>query len=482
MFSKRNVRIAALWSGIEALSSVVLSLISIVYLARILHPTDYGNIAMAQVIAGLVGLIFSFGFAEAIIQRKEINDEVKATAFLASVFFCVCTLLVSFATILILHFFIKEQVVIYIFMFEIAGVIFTLLSILPTALLLRQLKMSAFTKRTLISRGIFFVITVPLASYGYGIWSVVFGNLAQSFVSMVLLFIATRKEMPRKINFNFLIFKDLFGFGIYVMAENILWSVLSRVFSLLIASFQGTYALGLYNMATKITDAVLNVMNTVVSRMALPLFSQVQDDNQKLRNIFARTTKLFNVISMPAFFGMAITCSEWVPVILGNSWSNAIPVIQIIAVMYAIMYSRMFVGTAMKAVGQSKRFMILSAISAVLSIVTVLITRNMSLIDTMIYWAVVRVAVTIPIGIFLMQRILKMDALEQLKPVFVPLFSSLVMGTVLLFLDRFVELDKYGFYLNMTFVFLIGFISYIIPFMIATYINNMISGESKWKV
>ncbi|HEP0609369.1 TPA: oligosaccharide flippase family protein, partial [Raoultella ornithinolytica] len=332
--------------------------------------------------------------------------------------------------------------------------------------------MSAFTKRTLISRGIFFVITVPLASYGYGIWSVVFGNLAQSFVSMVLLFIATRKEMPRKINFNFLIFKDLFGFGIYVMAENILWSVLSRVFSLLIASFQGTYALGLYNMATKITDAVLNVMNTVVSRMALPLFSQVQDDNQKLRNIFARTTKLFNVISMPAFFGMAITCSEWVPVILGNSWSNAIPVIQIIAVMYAIMYSRMFVGTAMKAVGQSKRFMILSAISAVLSIVTVLITRNMSLIDTMIYWAVVRVAVTIPIGIFLMQRILKMDALEQLKPVFVPLFSSLVMGTVLLFLDRFVELDKYGFYLNMTFVFLLGFISYIIPFMIATYINN----------
>ncbi|VTM88923.1 Lipopolysaccharide biosynthesis protein wzxC [Raoultella ornithinolytica] len=260
------------------------------------------------------------------------------------------------------------------------------------------------------------------------------------------------------------------------------WSVLSRVFSLLIASFQGTYALGLYNMATKITDAVLNVMNTVVSRMALPLFSQVQDDNQKLRNIFARTTKLFNVISMPAFFGMAITCSEWVPVILGNSWSNAIPVIQIIAVMYAIMYSRMFVGTAMKAVGQSKRFMILSAISAVLSIVTVLITRNMSLIDTMIYWAVVRVAVTIPIGIFLMQRILKMDALEQLKPVFVPLFSSLVMGTVLLFLDRFVELDKYGFYLNMTFVFLLGFISYIIPFMIATYINNMISGESKWKV
>ncbi|EMO6902591.1 oligosaccharide flippase family protein, partial [Pluralibacter gergoviae] len=67
MISRTNIKIAAIWSSIEALSSVALSIISIVYLARILHPTDYGNIAMAQVMAGLLGLIFSFGFTEAII-------------------------------------------------------------------------------------------------------------------------------------------------------------------------------------------------------------------------------------------------------------------------------------------------------------------------------------------------------------------------------------------------------------------------------
>ncbi|EMO6902588.1 oligosaccharide flippase family protein [Pluralibacter gergoviae] len=346
-----------------------------------------------------------------------------------------------------------------------------MLSVLPTALLLRELNMSAFTKRTLISKAIFFVVTIPLASMGYGVWSVVYGNLSQSLTSMILLFIATRRLLPRRLKFNFAIFKELFSFGFYVMAENILWNVLSRVFSLLIASFHGTYALGLYNISTKITDAVLNVLNTIVSRMALPLFSQVQDDNSKLKGIFSKTTKFFNMISMPAFVGMAITCKEWVPMILGDRWQDAIPIIQIIAVMYAIMYSRMFVGTTMKAVGQSKRYMILSAISATLSVITVLMTKNMSLTSTMIFWSSVRIIVTIPIGIYLMRKIIGMTCYEQLKPVFIPFISTLLMAALLFMLEYYINISM-GLYASFIVNVLAGVVTYFIFYFLLTSINK----------
>lgn len=453
------------------MSSVALSIISIVYLARILHPTDYGNIAMAQVMAGLLGLIFSFGFTEAIIQKKELTDEIKETAFLSSVFFSIGVILVSIFVLLIFRLYVKQSIVSYIFIFEVLGVVFTLLSVLPTALLLRELNMSAFTKRTLISKAIFFVVTIPLASMGYGVWSVVYGNLSQSLTSMILLFIATRRLLPRRLKFNFAIFKELFSFGFYVMAENILWNVLSRVFSLLIASFHGTYALGLYNISTKITDAVLNVLNTIVSRMALPLFSQVQDDNSKLKGIFSKTTKFFNMISMPAFVGMAITCKEWVPMILGDRWQDAIPIIQIIAVMYAIMYSRMFVGTTMKAVGQSKRYMILSAISATLSVITVLMTKNMSLTSTMIFWSSVRIIVTIPIGIYLMRKIIGMTCYEQLKPVFIPFISTLLMAALLFMLEYYINISM-GLYASFIVNVLAGVVTYFIFYFLLTSINK----------
>lgn len=471
MISKKNIKIAAIWSSIEALSSVALSLISIVYLARILHPTDYGNIATAQVIAGLLGLIFSFGFTEAIIQKKELTSEIKETALFSSIIFCLATLLVSIFILLLLRLYVKEKLISYIFIFEVVGVVFTLLSVLPTALLLRELNMSAFTKRTLLSRAIFFVVTVPLASMGYGVWSVVYGNFAQSLTSMLLLFIATRKDLPRRIKFNYPIFKQLFSFGFYVMAENILWSVLSRVFSLLIATFHGTYALGLYNISARITDALLNVLNTVVSRMALPLFSQVQDDNSKLKSIFAKTTRLFNMISMPAFAGMAVTCEEWVPMVLGDSWIDAVPIIQVIAIMYAIMYSRMFVGTAMKAVGQSKRYMILSAISATLSVITVFATKNLSLIDTMISWSAIRVIVTIPIGIYLMTKIIGISSFEQLKPIIVPLISTVIMTIILIAFKGYLDFAT-NVYTHFILYTLLGVASYSFVFLSLTTINK----------
>ncbi|HII3167428.1 TPA: oligosaccharide flippase family protein [Klebsiella michiganensis] len=481
MFSKKNIRIAAIWSGIEAISSVLLSLISIVYLARILHPADYGNIAMAQVIAGLISLIFSFGLTESIIQKKDLTQDIKETAFVASILFCALALIISVVVLVFLWIYIDERIVSYIFIFEIFGVVFTLLSLLPTALLLRDLKMSAFTKRTLLSRVIFFLVTVPLALSGHGVWSVVYGNFAQSLTSMVLLFIATRKDLPKRLTFNPLIFKELFSFGVYVMAENILWSVLSRVFSLLIATFHGTYALGLYNMATRITDALLNVLNTVVSRMALPLFSQVQDDLSKLKNIFSRTTKIFNTISMPAFVGMAITCTEWVPVMLGDGWVNAVPVIQVIAIMYAVMYSRMFVGIAMKAVGESKRFMLLSALSATLSVITVLLTKNYSLTETMVSWSTVRVVITIPVGIFLMNKILGINGYQQLKPVFIPLLSTLLMAGTIFVLKVFFVSEFQNVILRLIMVGLLGGGVYFLSFIVLTFSTKIASGGCKWK-
>lgn len=429
---------------------------------------------MAQVIAGLIALFFSFGFTEVIIQRKELTEEVKETAFVSSFFFSIGAICISGIVLLILGIYVDNVIVSYIFIFEMIGVVFTLLSVLPTAILLRELKMSAFTKRTLISRVVFFVVSIPLASMGYGIWSIVYGNLTQSFISFFLLLVATRKVLPKKINFNFSIFIQLFSFGFYVMAENILWNVLSRVFSLLVASFHGSYALGLYNIATKITDTILNVLNTVVSRMALPLFSQVQDDHSKLKDIFSKSTAFFNMISMPTFIGMAITCDQWVPIVLGDKWIDAIPIIQIISVMNAIMYSRIFVGTAMKAVGQSKRFMILSVISAILSVLTVFATKHLSLEYVMASWSFFRIVITIPIGIFLMKKIIGVNTYEQLSPVFISTLSTLIMSLVLLYFDGIFHQVE-NIYIRFFATFLLGFLLYVVTYLALAFTNN------KWR-
>ncbi len=441
--NREKVKLAVLWSSVEALSSVIINFGALIYLARILKPDDFGNLASAQIIASLLSLILGLGLTEAVIQRKELDTKVQEVVLGFCLLLSLIAIIISLAVILFFVYFLGNVIVGKILIFETCGVVFTLLSILPTALLMRELKMSAFTKRTLVSKLFFFITAIPLALSGYGFWSVVFGNLMQYFSAALLLFITVRKELPRRIRFDFKILKELLTFGVFVMVENVLWSVLSRVFSLLIATFHGTYALGIYNMSTRLTDAILNVLNTIVGRLVLPLFSRLQDDYEQLEKAFFKATQLFNLISMPAFIGLGLTCYDWIPVILGDEWIRIAPIIQIISVMNAIMFSRMFVGTTMKAIGQSKRFMYLSALSAFLSIMTVVITKDTSLITTMLSWTTIRIIITIPFGMYLMYKIIRITYLNQLKPIYLPFIATVIM--VLLFEPLHNLFINYGF-------------------------------------
>ncbi|CAI1534775.1 oligosaccharide flippase family protein [Serratia proteamaculans] len=435
----KKVKSAALWSALEALSSSLLSVISIIFLARILIPEDYGQIATAQIIAALVLMLLSFGITEAVIQKKDLKPEHMFSAFwgslvLATVGFLVCAAIAAYFNLTS-----ENKNIPIILLFEGIGVFLNLLVMLPTALLLRNLEMSAFTKRTIFSRLMFFAVAVPMALKGFGLWSIVFANLVQVVIATVLVFYAARKLLPRGGRFSQEHFFELTSFGVFVMIENLLWSVMSRVFSLLIFNFHGTSALGLFNMATRLTDAILAILNTVVGRIALPLFSSVQHDTDKLKLAFKKATFIFNLVSMPGFFGIALTCEHWLPIVLGEQWRDAIPVIQIIAVMNGIMFSRTFVGTLMKAIGESRRFLYLSAVAAATTVVAAVATRDMSLIDTIGAWSAARVLITIPVGIWLMNKIFGMTGYQQLSPVLVPFVSSLFMAGVIVATSFLIE-------------------------------------------
>ncbi|WP_180808895.1 oligosaccharide flippase family protein, partial [Klebsiella pneumoniae] len=177
---------------------------------------------------------------------------------------------------------------------------------------------------------------------------------------------------------------------------------------------------------------ILNILNTVIGRLALPVFSSVQDDKKKLASFFFNATKLFNIVSMPAFVGLAFTCKYWVPIVLGPKWIDAVPIIQIIAIMNAIMFSRIFVSQLMKAVGESKRFLFLSFTSAFVTIVAALVTSKLSLYETMLVWSSMRVLITIPLGLYLVDKIVSIRAFDQLRPIVIPFAITLMMISVML--------------------------------------------------
>ncbi|MGP4714456.1 MULTISPECIES: oligosaccharide flippase family protein [unclassified Psychrobacter] len=432
MLNAKKIKSATAWSLIETLVTMGLGVFSIIFLAKILTPEDYGKIATAQFISGFVQIILSLGLNEVVIQRKQLNDNEVQTFWTATIGMSIFSLLVCLIISLVLY--MNNQAIISkVLIYEGISTSLILLSIVPTALLMRNLELKIFAYRTIISRVTFFIFAIPLAYSNYGLWSIVYANIVQSFVSFLLLYFATKSLIPKKLSFDKKFFLDSINFGFYVMIEKLLWSFLTRVLGILITIFHGPTALGLYHMATKLTDTALNILNAAVTRISLPIFSSVQDNKDKLLFAFQSSTYYFNLLSVPMFLGMALTAGYWIPLILGEKWNDIIPLLQIISVMYAIMYSRMFVGIAIKALGRSKDFLYLSLIAAIVTVIALVLTKNYSLTTALLALAIPRIIITIPLGIYLMKNICDFSITEQLIPLKIPIIlGMLVTITVLL--------------------------------------------------
>lgn len=435
MLNSKSIKSATIWSFSETLIALGLGVFSIVFLARILTPEDYGKVATAQFISGFIQVVLSLGLNEVVIQKKDLDDKSiqtfwTATLGISAIAFIICLIISLFL------FFNNQVIISKILIFEGFNTALILLSIVPTALLMRNLKMKVFAFRTILSRIVFFIVAIPLAFSDFGLWSIVYANLLQALFAFILLYIATRSLIPKTLYFDKSLFLRSMNFGFYVMVESLLWSFLTRVLGILIAAFHGSTALGLYHMATKITDTILGILNSAITRISLPIFSSVQDNKNKLLFAFQASTYYFNLLSIPMFLGMALTASYWVPLILSEKWNDIIPLVQIISIMYAVMYSRMFVGVAIKALGRSKEFLYLSLSAAIITVVALILTKNTDLTTALLALAIPRIVITIPLGIYLMKKICGFSLIEQVKPLQLPIFLGLLVLIPVLFIQH----------------------------------------------
>jgi teichuronic acid exporter len=96
---------------------------------------------------------------------------------------------------------------------------------------------------------------------------------------------------------------------------------------ILIGRFLGAEALGIYNLAYQIITIPVLKINPIVTRVAFPVFSKNQGNNQTLREGFLNMTKLLSLISFPLLIGLMTVSDLFIEVVFGEKWLQAVPVL-----------------------------------------------------------------------------------------------------------------------------------------------------------
>ena len=409
MNGRRSLRDSLKWAFVMNWGQRGIATAFTFVLAALLGPTDFGLVAIGLAFVGLIQIVLESGFTTAIIQRDRLDDEHLYSAFWLNLVWC---LLLAAATIGLSGWWaaandapeLRNVILALSGLLLIWGLMIVQMSLLQRETRFREL--AVCWNVGALSGGICGVV---LALAGAGVWAFVAQQLVMDGVAMVAMWIATRWS-PRA-RFSRSHARELLGFSANVFVANLGGFVNRRSDTLLMGLFFGPTAVGLYRLADRIVDLVLEFTMRPVGLISLPHFSRLQNDPERLRETVEKCLRATLLIALPPLLIVAAT-SEYVLALLGAEWRPAADVLALLCVVGAVKGLVFFTGPLLFAVAKpflrAAMLWVLGALSAI-SVVVVGLLLESKAMDTQIFgMAVSRVALflvaILPINLAILAR------------------------------------------------------------------------------
>lgn len=318
MSLKKKITTSLFWMGISKCGVYAVQFISKLILAKLLAPDDFGLFALAFVLINILNFVNGFGLGPSIIADKAMDEKKLNTAFTLSIGIGVILFCISFISAPFLAAFFKNDTLTRMIHWLSLVFLITPLQSVPQALLAKSFQFKKTMYAELLSVLSFFGVAVFLASKGFHGWSLVIGQLMQTTVySLIIFFVASYRFT---LAYDRVSAKELFQSGKFiVVADLFVWLTL-YIDTVFVGKLLGTEQLGFYSFAFNLAAVPVAAVAHTIGGVALPLFSQVQDNTQKLVTSFLKIMKLVFLCIIPLSLGVIAIGKHAVYGILGSKW------------------------------------------------------------------------------------------------------------------------------------------------------------------
>jgi O-antigen/teichoic acid export membrane protein len=410
---------ATLWSAVQNLGVRLIGLVVLLVLARLLAPEDFGLVALVAVVLALFQLLVEQGFEDAIVQRSELRKEHLDTAFWVSALLgLVSTCILASAASLVARLLNEPRLAAFILVVS-PTLLITSLSRVQLGLLRRELAFRSLAYRQLIAAGIGGVIGIGMALEGFGAWSLIGRQLAETVVSFGVLWRVSHFRPGTDISWRH--FKELFRYGSNLTLTQILGFLSVRADSLVVHHFLGPVALGYYSIGQRLFQFVMDVIQSPVNQVAFTLFSRLQQDSARVAQAFLQAVRFTSLIAFPIFTILAILNEEVVLVVLGPKWTEASTLVQVLALGGLLIGISYFNATVIKAMGKPSWVLFLVALNGVANIAGFLLAVRWGIAAVAAAF-VIRAYAVYPLNFFLTQRLIPITLrgyLREIAPAFI---------------------------------------------------------------
>lgn len=318
------------WTALSAVASIVIQLLQLAALGRLLEPSDFGLMAMMMVVIGLAISLADFGVGNYIVQVDTLSRQLFWRLFgLGIGLALILSAIIAVAASWVADYY-QSPILRDLLPWLGLVVITSTTSQIYFAVLQRSFKFKIIAMVEIISALVCMVVAVGFAWLGYGVWSLIAGQIAFSALKTIFYLGGTSQflqAMPASCTGRI---SDALRFGYYQVGERLLNFAGWNLDKIIVGKLLGERSLGIYSVAFQLMMRPFSVLNPIFTRVSLPIFSQIKNDNLRLRRGYLDVVRTIALISFPVYLGLAIAAPAIVEILMGSKWTEAAPIVSVL--------------------------------------------------------------------------------------------------------------------------------------------------------
>jgi O-antigen/teichoic acid export membrane protein len=334
------------WAGLEVVTLQVFRFLVALVLVRLLTPHEYGLASMAMAFSPIAFLLSDAMLSAALVQRAQITEEDRSTVFWASVAIGGVLSVVGVALSGVVADFFGEPRVQPLFAVLSLSYIIMALGRTHGALMQRDMDFRGIVLRVMAASVLGSGAAVLLAVFGFGPWALIGQQITITVASTAILW-SFSSWYPR-FTFSLRSLRELGPFGSRYFGSRLAEHLTTSADKVVVGRMLGSSALGAYGVAYNLVLVPVGSMLTAVLGPLFPGFSRLQHEPDRLARGWLRGNRLLASVAFPSLAALALISPELVPVLLGERWVGAIPLVQILA-LAGLVQSVSTVGTTVLA-------------------------------------------------------------------------------------------------------------------------------------
>lgn len=327
MSINKKITSGIFWALLEKLGQQGLSFVVFLILARILGPAQFGLVNLCYVYITISYFLIS-GATDGIV-TLQIRDDRR----LSTMFFTVMGLGGTLGAICFLS---ARPFAVFMKQPEIEPLLHWIALVppliaaqaVPYSIVMKSMDFRMFTIRTIIANVAGGATGIIMAFKGFGAYALIAQQIVMYVVTNLVIWPGC-KWAPR-LMYDRSALKEVMTPGMRTSSSYFLDFFDQQAPRVIIGSIIGVVAVGHYSLVTRIRQATYDVLIHPMTVVLYPAFAEIKDDYEKQQKVLDQIVAIIGALIFPAIAGTAAIAGLFVPVLFGDAWIPAVPVMQLL--------------------------------------------------------------------------------------------------------------------------------------------------------